>query len=84
MPRQKTRARIHRQLATFEMCLQGGVFDKADGGGDGGAGGVGAGAGQLTIVKMCLQGGVFDKADAEIIFVSNCKIACHMLNMLKC
>ena len=66
------------QLATFEMCLQGGyltklmvgvmvllvvlvlvvvssqlskcayrggVFDKADGGGDGGAGGVGAGGG---------------------------------------
>ena len=33
------------QLATFEMCLQGGVFDKADGGGDGAAGGVGAGGG---------------------------------------
>ena len=46
------------QLATFDMCLQGVVFDKADGGGDGGAGGVGAGGGQLATLKMCLQGGI--------------------------
>ena len=34
------------------MCLQGVVFDKADGGGDGGAGGVGVGGGELMVMKQ--------------------------------
>ena len=45
------------------MKAVGVIFEKADGGGDGGAGGVGAGGGQFATFEMCLQRGVVDKAD---------------------